>query len=202
MGNNGVMLSYKGSVFHRIIKGYMFQGGDIVKQNGTGGESIYGNTFPDENFKLPHKYRGMLSMANAGRDTNGSQFFITFTGAPWLNHKHVVFGRIIDGLNYLDYIEKLSTPSGVPQKELRITDCGQILEDRILINMSIEQQIEILREKYEELSCNEKSIDNSLLPLLFQKCGLIISTHCLSEIVSVTDKEESGFSEKVRKKLK
>jgi len=117
-------LSYKDNVFHRIITGFMAQGGDITKGNGTGGMSIYGRNFRDENLTLQHYKRGQLSMANSGPDTNGSQFFITFAATPWLNGHHVVFGEMVDGDSILSQIEAVGTREGKPKAEVKIIDCG------------------------------------------------------------------------------
>ena len=116
---------YKGSKFHRVIPGFMAQGGDFTKGNGTGGKSIYGEKFEDENFKYTHEGRGFLSMANAGKNTNGSQFFLTFIPCDWLDGAHVVFGRVTDGLDYLDTIEGVGSKSGACSTSVEIVDCGQ-----------------------------------------------------------------------------
>jgi len=123
----GKPLHYKGSIFHRLIKGFMIQGGDFQNENGTGGESIYGSKFEDENFKCKHTKRGLLSMANSGKNTNGSQFFICFKETPWLDGKHVVFGCVKSGLSFLDEIEGLKTGAqDRPEQTIRIVDCGEI----------------------------------------------------------------------------
>lgn len=121
-------LSYKGSPFHRVIGGFMAQGGDITRGNGTGGSSIYGRTFPDENMSIKHIQRGMLSMANSGPNTNGSQFFITFIPCDWLDGNHCVFGELIEGSETLDAIEKCGSRSGTTSSRLIVEDCGEVIE--------------------------------------------------------------------------
>jgi len=128
VGKSGKPLHYKGSCFHRIIKQFMLQGGDFTAGNGTGGESIYGEKFEDENFIEKHTKPGLLSMANAGPGTNGSQFFITTVATPHLDGKHVVFGRVIKGMNVVRKLENLKTVSDKPEKEAKIEDCGELKE--------------------------------------------------------------------------
>lgn len=126
IGKRGKPLHYKGSKFHRVIPEFMCQGGDFTNGNGTGGESIYGDTFEDESFELRHNVPGLLSMANRGPNTNGSQFFITTTLTPWLNGKHVVFGKVVEGMDVVKTIEALGSRSGMTQQEIVVADCGQL----------------------------------------------------------------------------
>lgn len=124
---SGEVLHYKGSPFHRVIPGFMCQGGDITRGDGRGGESIYsGAKFTDENFKLKHTAAGILSMANSGPNTNGSQFFLCTARTPWLDGKHVVFGKVVSGMDVVSAIEQVGSEQGRTRVAVVVSDSGQL----------------------------------------------------------------------------
>lgn len=126
IGNAGKPLHYKNSIFHRIIPNFMIQGGDFTDFNGRGGESIYGEKFADENFDIKHSEPFYLSMANAGPNTNGSQFFITTVKTPWLDGRHVVFGKVLEGQDIIKNVEAIGSSSGQPSKTVTVEDSGEL----------------------------------------------------------------------------
>jgi peptidylprolyl isomerase len=126
VGKKGKALHYKNSIFHRVIPNFMLQGGDFTDGNGRGGESIYGEKFADENFKIKHSGPGFLSMANSGADTNGSQFFLTTVATAWLDGRHVVFGKVLEGMDIVKKIEALGSQDGKTSKVIKIADSGEL----------------------------------------------------------------------------
>lgn len=146
-GSTGKPLSYQGSIFHRVIKGFMIQGGDFTAGNGTGGGSIYGEKFEDENFESKHDRPFLLSMANAGPGTNGSQFFVTTIATPNLDNKHVVFGEVISGKSVIRKIEDLPTQNDKPTKEVKISACGQLDLSK---PVTVERKTDLTGDSYED----------------------------------------------------
>ncbi|CAD5169710.1 unnamed protein product [Musa acuminata subsp. malaccensis] len=142
-------LHYKGSFFHRIVKGFVAQGGDFSRRDGSGGESIYGRKFPDENFKLKHDGPGLLSMASSAPNSNGSQFFITFKATPQLDGKNVVFGKVVSGSNLLKKIEQAGSEKGKPLCLVKVVDCGEASDGKT----------QVVPGKEKEKKCNESSLD-------------------------------------------
>ena len=128
VGISGAKLHYKGCKFHRIIPHFIVQSGDFIANDGSRNESVYGPKFEDEKscLAVKHDQPGIVSMANSGRDSNGGQFFITLVRAPWLDGRHVAFGKVIEGMDIVDLIQAAGTSSGVPRQQILIADCGEI----------------------------------------------------------------------------
>jgi peptidylprolyl isomerase len=126
VGRSGAKLHYKGCKFHRIIPHFLVQSGDFIANDGSQNESVYGPRFEDEKFSVRHDQPGIVSMANSGRNSNGGQFFITLVKAPWLDGRHVAFGRVIEGMDIIELIQAAGTSSGTPKQSIQIADCGEI----------------------------------------------------------------------------
>eukprot|EP00906_Rhabdomonas_costata_P030964 RCo043767 len=154
-GKAGKKLCYESSSFHRVIPGFIVQGGDITRNNGTGGESIFGDKFPDENFTLRHTGPGILSMANAGANTNNSQFFITLAATPHLDRKHVVFGRIMRGFEVMKELAKVPTDKDdFPQQPIVISKCGQV--NKTKVELPVEEAKEVILSTEDEQAARER----------------------------------------------
>eukprot|EP00656_Telonema_subtile_P014087 TRINITY_DN17174_c0_g1_i1.p1 TRINITY_DN17174_c0_g1~~TRINITY_DN17174_c0_g1_i1.p1 ORF type:complete len:440 (-),score=140.15 TRINITY_DN17174_c0_g1_i1:148-1467(-) len=171
VGRHGVPLHFKGSKFHRIIPGFMCQGGDFTRGDGTGGESIYGEKFPDENFKRKHVGPGYLSMANAGANTNGSQFFLTTAKTEWLDGKHVVFGRVIEGMGVVSQMEAVGSKSGTTTQPVRIENCGVLtvkpaagFEEQVAQQAAAEEKPKLFEDDSEESEEEQEGAEMGLEP--------------------------------------
>jgi len=204
--NTSKKLHYKGSIFHRIIKDFMVQGGDFTNFNGTGGESIYGQKFEDENFTLKHDKPFLLSMANSGPGTNGSQFFITTVPTPHLDGKHVVFGKVLKGSNVVQELENIKKNGEKPAQECKVEECGELQpgeDDGIVIDDGTGDKIpdapsesDFNVEKFDELISgieSIKSIGNEQFKLGNYKLALKKYRKAVKYINHFTKREEAVF---------
>eukprot|EP00798_Chlamydomonas_sp_ICE-L_P013268 gene13268-19110_t len=194
VGKSGKKLCYKGSIFHRIIPEFMCQGGDFTKFDGTGGESIYGPKFGDENFVLQHDQPGILSMANAGPGTNASQFFMCTVATPWLDNKHVVFGKVIEGMTVVKRMEVCGGRSGKVSRKVQVVDCGQ-LESKV--QMLLKMRLE--REEMAQLKAGIKTLDPdeaSMQRLAEMRAKLAASSPAGDSVTALDEDLERGAMKK------
>ncbi|ODQ66511.1 peptidyl-prolyl cis-trans isomerase D [Nadsonia fulvescens var. elongata DSM 6958] len=173
IGKKGKPLHFKNAIFHRVIQDFMIQGGDFTDGNGTGGESIYGEKFPDEAFKVNHDEPFMLSMANSGPNTNGSQFFITTTATPHLDNKHVIFGKVISGKSVVRHIERIATDSSdKPKEDVIIADCGEVKADELIEARKVDDGT---GDIYEEFIKDDDNVDMESPKSVFEAISTIKS---------------------------
>lgn len=190
-GESGKRLNYLGSRFHRIIPGFMIQGGDFTIGNGTGGESIYGHKFADEHFKASHSGPGILSMANSGPDSNGSQFFICTRAAPHLDGKHVVFGKVISGSEVLEHMDKCGSEEGQTTKRVVIYDCGEVEAEGVAV----------LAAKRARASASGEPTVARVLHILRKHSGLKKPTSWREEKITCSKDEAAQYLAGLRTKL-
>lgn len=187
-GKSGKRLNYMGSPFHRIIPGFMCQGGDFTRGNGTGGESIYGEKFRDENFTMKHTTKGLLSMANSGPNTNGSQFFITVATTPHLNNKHVVFGKVVSGYEVVEKMERVGSKDGKTSKKVTIHTSGE--ED-------FGSEPSAKKQKTEELNSNEVQV----LHIIRKHKGSRRASSWRQDQITCSREEAADFLKDIKKQL-
>ncbi|KAG9304151.1 hypothetical protein G9A89_019713 [Geosiphon pyriformis] len=198
---SNVPLHFRGSIFHRVIKGFMIQGGDFTRRDGTGGESIYGSTFPDENFRRKHDQEGLLSMANRGPNTNSSQFFITVRPTPHLDGKHVVFGRIINGFEVVEAVENTPTDDkDRPIANVMIAQSGE-LELKLPPSLKIKEKLKV-REKNEKKRSSSATHSGSESENEKKKKKIKKRSKKSKSITPSTSESESFDSEEDRRRKK